>query len=106
MVLDSLPQTFHQGRVLTQLHQSDQTPLLWGSLAFSALSIAYLVAVFEVDIDKDTNYRQLFKKVHGYIVAERRGIIVAGIAMFASGYLVSKVIAISVLGIGSSPILR
>ena len=105
MVLDSMPQTFHQGRVLVQLDQADRTPLLWGSLAFSALSIAYLVAVFEVDIDTDTNYRQLFEKVHGYILAERKGIIVAGIVMFAGGYLASKVIAISVLGVGSSSIL-
>ena len=41
MLLDALPQTFHQLVVLVQLEYEERAYLLWLSLLFSALSIGY-----------------------------------------------------------------
>ena len=60
---------------MVQLDGEERSYLLWGSVFFSALSIAYLCSTLEVDIDTSTNYRQLFSRVHGYMPADllRRG---------------------------------
>ena len=87
IALDSLPQVCHQALVLVQLEGDDRSYLLWGSLLFSALSISYLAAVGEQDIDTSLNYRKLFARVHGYMSNDKskKQAIVFGISMAIGG---------------------
>ena len=60
-----------------QLADNDRSYLLWGSILFSALSVSYLVAVTELDLDK-SEYRKLYSRVYGYIPSKRQWLVVFG----------------------------
>ena len=107
LVLDALPQTFHQLSVLVQLEYEEQDYLLWFSLLFSSLSIGYVAFVFEFDIDTDLNYRKLFARIHGYIPSNsrmRKAIVGVGIMCWIMGFLAARMMAMVVLGIGDAEI--
>ena len=100
LVMDALPQTYHQLSVLVQLKDSERGYLLWFSLLFSGLSIAFVVVVLEYDIDT-SSYRQLFSRVHGYwpnTSRIRKMALASGIACFVMGYLGSRMGVMAVLG--------
>ena len=100
LVLDALPQTYHQLSVLVQLKQSERGNLLWFSLLFSGLSIAFVIVVFEYDIDT-SSYRQLFSRVHGYwpnTSRIRKVALAFGIACFVMGHLGSRMGVMAILG--------
>eukprot|EP00618_Florenciella_parvula_P016977 CAMPEP_0119473200 /NCGR_PEP_ID=MMETSP1344-20130328/4942_1 /TAXON_ID=236787 /ORGANISM="Florenciella parvula, Strain CCMP2471" /LENGTH=2127 /DNA_ID=CAMNT_0007506261 /DNA_START=134 /DNA_END=6517 /DNA_ORIENTATION=- len=108
LVLDALPQTFHQLSVLVQLEYAEQTYLLWFSLLFSGLSIGYVAVVFEFDIDTDLNYRKLFARVHGYIPSNsqmRKAIVGVGIMSLIMGFLAARMMAMAVLVVGDAEML-
>ena len=104
VVLDSLPQAFWQGYAIVRLDPSDRSTLMWASLIFSALSVAYMAMIFERDIDTSANYRKLFVKVHGYFPSSklRKNMVALGIFLFISGFMTSKLIALAVIGVASS----
>ena len=89
--------------VLLQLEEDNRSPLLWGSLLFSALSVAYLVAVTELDLDQ-SEHRKLYARIHGYMPSKkaRRRLVVGGTIVFISNFLLAKLLALSVLSTGSA----
>ena len=100
---DALPQAVMQAIILVQLSDDERDLLLWGSIIFSALSVSYLVAMMEVDVDTDLHYRSAFERIHGYMPRSpgARRAVVGGIVVFVSGFLLAKMTALSVLFVGS-----
>jgi len=100
---DALPQAVMQATILVQLADDERDLLLWGSIVFSALSVSYLVAMMEVDVDTDLHYRSAFERIHGYMPKSpgARRAIVGGTVVFISGFLLAKMVALSVLFVGS-----
>ena len=60
-------------------------------------------AMIEVDVDTSSRFRSAFKQIHGYMPNSRsaRRAVVGGIILFASGFLLAKMEALSVLFVGS-----
>ena len=106
VVLDSLPQLAAQILFFVSIEAGPER--LWvilGSIAGCALSISYLVATTELDIDTSSKYRTEWPSVHGYIPTDRplrQGMVVLGIVLFISGYLLSKMVALVSLVSGTS----
>ena len=100
---DALPQAAMQAIILVQLPYDERDSLLWGSIIFSALSVSYLVAMMEVDVDTDLHYRSAFERIHGYMPRSpnARRAVVGGTVVFVSGFLLAKMTALSVLFVGS-----
>ena len=73
------------------------------SIVGCIVSIAYLVATTELDLDTSLHYRTKYPTVHGYIGkgAVREGSVVLGIVLFVSGILGAKLVALVMLGSGS-----
>eukprot|EP00620_Florenciella_sp_RCC1587_P018684 CAMPEP_0182564282 /NCGR_PEP_ID=MMETSP1324-20130603/6257_1 /TAXON_ID=236786 /ORGANISM="Florenciella sp., Strain RCC1587" /LENGTH=182 /DNA_ID=CAMNT_0024777699 /DNA_START=8 /DNA_END=552 /DNA_ORIENTATION=- len=100
---DALPQAVMQAIILVQLSDDERNLLLWGSIIFSALSVSYLVAMMEVDLDTDLHFRSAFERIHGYMPSSpgARRAVVGGTVVFVSGFLLAKMTALSVLFVGS-----
>jgi hypothetical protein len=105
LVLDALPQAFHQLIVLVQLEGGERNLLLWFSLLFSGFSVGYVVVVFEFDIDTDLNYSKLFSQIHGYIPRSswiQKVAVAAGIMCWIMGFLTARMMVMAVMGIGDA----
>ena len=62
-------------------------------------SIAYLVATTELDVDTGDNFRTNYPTVHGYMSKStvQQAVVMSGIALFVSGVLGAKLVALVVL---------
>ena len=70
------------------------------SIVGCVLSIAYLVASTELDLDLSKHYRINFGAVHGYYVensATMQGLVLVGTILFLMGYLGAKLVALVIL---------
>ena len=66
--LDAMPELFYQSLVLLRLKTTTELPTL-GLGSALGLSTSY-IAMFEVDVDTDMNYRKLLP-AHGYMPADK-----------------------------------
>jgi hypothetical protein len=75
-----------------------------GSITGCILSIGYLVATTELDLDTTRKSRTNFGPVHGYFPTSTvmQTVVVAGIVLFIAGYLVAKLLALAIVASGSS----
>jgi len=57
----------------------------------------------EVDIDTASHYRRAFDQIHGYMpdFPSARRAVVGGMLLFISGFMLAKMVALSVLFVGS-----
>ena len=60
------PQAAAQGFLVAQLEPGDQSWLMIASIIGCIVSIAYLVATTELDLDTSPHYRLNWPMVHGY----------------------------------------
>ena len=76
-----------------------------GSIAGCVVSIAYLVATTELDVDTSKQFRTNWSKVHGYFPASNmmQGVVITGIVLFVGGYLGTKLVALTILA-STSPV--
>ena len=80
----------------------EPSALMIASVAGCVLSIGYLVATTELDLDTARSFRANFGPVHGYFpsgTVMQIGV-VAGIVLFIAGYLVAKLLALVILASG------
>ena len=70
-----------------------------GSIIGCIVSIGYLVATTELDLDTDRKSRTNSAPVHGYFPTSTvmQSIVVAGIVLFIAGYLAAKLLALVIL---------
>lgn len=70
-----------------------------GSIAGCIISISYLVAATELDLDTSKHFTTNHAPVHGYMGRDttKQGIVMGGITLFVAGYLGAKLIALVVL---------
>ena len=101
VVLDSLPQLAAQALFFVSIDTgAGRLWVILGSIAGCTLSISYLVATTELDIDTSLKFRTDWPSVHGYIPTDnsiRQGFVVLGIVLFIGGYLLSKLVALVIL---------
>ena len=66
------------------------------SIVGCVVSIGYLVATTELDLDTDRKFRTNSGPVHGYFPTSTamQSIVVAGIVLFVAGYLVAKLLTL------------
>ena len=94
------PQAAAQTFLVAQLDSDDQSWAMVASIVGCIVSIAYLVATTELDMDKSLQYRTKFPMVHGYIPTEsavREALVLLGIVLFVGGVLGAKLIALATL---------
>ena len=83
----------------------EPSALMIGSITGCILSIGYLVATTELDLDTSRSSRTNYGSVHGYFPTNSlvmQTVVVAGIVLFIAGYLVAKLLALVILASGSS----
>jgi len=93
--------------LVSQLDQNDQSWTMVASIIGCIVSIAYLVATTELDVDTAFHGRVNFPNVNGYIPesAVQQAFVVLGIVLVASGILGAKLIAVTTLGGASASVL-
>jgi hypothetical protein len=70
------------------------------SIVGCIVSIAYLVATADLDVDMSVHYQTNYPKNHGYIPTHskiRQALVLLGIVLFVSGILAAKLIAFATL---------
>ena len=79
--------------------EAEPSPLMLGSIIGCIVSIGYLVATTELDLDTDRKSRTNSAPVHGYFPTSTvmQSIVVAGIVLFIAGYLAAKLLALVIL---------
>mmetsp|Transcript_99194 Transcript_99194/g.283738 ORF Transcript_99194/g.283738 Transcript_99194/m.283738 type:complete len:525 (+) Transcript_99194:697-2271(+) len=88
VVLDSLPQSAAQMFLVAGLDDANPSALMLCSIVGCVLSIAFLVATTELDIDLSKHYRTNLGTVHGYYVensATMQGLVLVGTVFFCDG---------------------
>ena len=96
------PQAAAQTFLVAQLDSADQSWAMVASIVGCIVSIAYLVATTELDVDTSLNFRTNYPMVHGYIPTEsavREALVLLGIVLFVGGVLSAKLIALSLIHI-------
>jgi hypothetical protein len=94
------PQAAAQTFLVAQLDSDDQSWAMVASIVGCIVSIAYLVATTELDLDKSLQFRTNYPMVHGYIPTEsavREALVLLGIVLFVGGVLGTKLIALATL---------
>ena len=78
--------------------------LMVASIAGCVVSIGYLVATTELDLDTDRNFRTNSGPVHGYFPTSTamQSVVVTGIVLLVAGYLLAKLLALVILANGVS----
>ena len=107
VVFDSLPQATAQMYLVAQLDPSDVSTLMIASIVGCIVSIAYLVATTELDIDTSDHNRINFPTVHGYMPTKSTAnqvVVMSGIVLFVSGVLGAKLIALVMLAGASASV--
>ena len=101
----SRPQAAAQTFLVAQLDSDDQSWAMLASIVGCIVSIAYLVATTELDLDTSLEFRTKFPMVHGYIPTESavwEVLVLLGIVFFVGGVLGAKLIALTTLAPASA----
>ena len=104
-ICNARPQAAAQTFLVAQLDSDDQSWAMVASIVGCIVSIAYLVATTELDLNKSTVLRTNFPMVHGYIPTQsavREALVLLGIVLFVGGVLGAKLIALATLARAST----
>jgi len=99
-ICNARPQAAAQTFLVAQLDSDDQSWAMVASIVGCIVSIAYLVATTELDLNKSTVLRTNFPMVHGYIPTQsavREALFLLGIVLFVGGVLGAKLFALATL---------
>ena len=94
------PQAAAQTFLVARLDSDDQSWAMVASIVGCIVSIAYLVATTELDMDKNLGFRTNYPMAHGYIPTEsavQEALVLLGIVLFVGGVLGAKLIALATL---------
>jgi len=85
--------------LVASLDPDERSEVMFVSIVGSILSISYLIATFELDVESSVHALTNGGGVVGYLPLDnqqRQAVVMVGIILFTSGYLAAKLIAIAV----------